>query len=194
MDFYSAYAQGFARVAACTIPIEIADPAANARTVLEQARACHDDGVAVAVFPELCLTGYSIDDLFLQDTVLQAVQAAIVEIAAGSTDLLPVIVVGAPLLHGTRVFNCAVVIHRGRVLGVSPKSYLPTDREFYERRWVAPGDDRRGSTITIRGLDKLDQRGGSLDQPEGVPFGPDLIFAAQDVPGEGERPSAGVAA
>ena len=182
MDFYSAYAQGFARVAACTIPVAIADPAANARTVLEQARACHDDGVAVAVFPELSLCGYSIDDLFLQDTVLEGVEAAIVEIAAGSADLLPVLVVGAPLVHGTRVLNCAVVIHRGRVLGVSPKSYLPTYREFYERRWFAPGDDRRGATIAIRGLDKLDQQRGELDQRDAVPFGPDLIFAAADLP------------
>ena len=63
MDFYSAYDQGFARVAACTLPVAIADPSANARAVLEQARACHDDGVAVAVFPELSLCGYSIDDL-----------------------------------------------------------------------------------------------------------------------------------
>ena len=172
MDFYSAYAHGFARVAACTIPVAIADPAANARTVLEQARACHDDGVAVAVFPELSLSGYAIDDLLLQDTLLSAVEAAIAEIAAGSADLLPVIVVGAPLVHGTRVLNCAIVIHRGRVLGVSPKSYLPTYREFYERRHFAPGDDRRGSAITIRGL----------DQREEVPFGPDLIFAASDLP------------
>ena len=171
MDFYSAYAHGFARVAACTIPVAIADPAANARTVLEQARACHDDGVAVAVFPELSLCGYAIDDLLLQDTLLAAVEAAIAEVVAGSADLRPVLVVGAPLVHGTRVLNCAVVIHGGRVLGVSPKSYLPTYREFYERRHFAPGDDRRGGTIAIRGL----------DQPE-VPFGPDLIFAATDLP------------
>ncbi len=169
MDFYSAYAHGFARVAACTIPVAIADPATNARTVLEQARACHEDGVAVAVFPELSLCGYSIDDLFLQDTLLGAVEAAIVEIVAASADLLPVIVVGAPLVHGTRVVNCAVVIHRGRVLGVAPKSYLPTYREFYERRWFAPGDDRRGSTIRLAGRE--------------VPFGPDLIFTATDLPG-----------
>jgi NAD+ synthase (glutamine-hydrolysing) len=65
VDFYSAYAQGFARVAAVTVPIAVADPAANARTVIEQARACHEDGVAVAVYPELCLSGYAIDDLFL---------------------------------------------------------------------------------------------------------------------------------
>ena len=72
MDFYSAYAQGFARVAACTIPVAIADPAANARTVLEQARACHEEGVAIALFPELALSGYAIDDLLLQDTLLAA--------------------------------------------------------------------------------------------------------------------------
>ncbi len=169
MDFYSAYDQGFARVAACTLPVAIADPAANARAVLEQARACHDDGVAVAVFPELTLCGYSIDDLLMQDTLLEAVDEAIRGVVEGSTDLLPVLVVGAPLVHGTRVLNCAVVIHRGQVLGVAPKSYLPTYREFYERRWFAPGDDRRGSTITIAGRE--------------VPFGPDLIFDATDVPG-----------
>ncbi len=169
MEFYSAYDQGFARVAACTIPVAIADPAANALTVLEQARACHEDGVAVAVFPELSLCGYAIDDLVLQDTLLAGVQDAITTVVEGSTDLVTMLVVGAPLVHGTRVLNCAVVIHRGRVLGVAPKSYLPTYREFYERRWFAPGDDRRGSTITIGGAE--------------VPFGPDLIFAAADVPG-----------
>ena len=169
MDFYSAYAHGFARVAACTVPVTVADPAANAASVIEQARACHDEGVAVAVFPELALSGYAIDDLLLQDTLLEGVLDAVAEIVAASVDLLPVLVVGAPLVHGTRVLNCAVVIHRGAVLGVAPKSYLPTYREFYERRHFAPGDDRRGSTITLHGVE--------------VPFGPDLIFSATDVPG-----------
>jgi NAD+ synthase (glutamine-hydrolysing) len=169
VEFYSAYAQGFARIAACTIPVEVADPATNARTVLAQARECHDEGVAVAIFPELALSGYAIDDLFLQDTLLDGVQEAVAELVEGSADLLPVLVVGAPLVHGTRVLNCAVVIHRGRVLGVAPKSYLPTYREFYERRWFAPGDDRRGTTIQVAGVD--------------VPLGPDLIFDATDVPG-----------
>ena len=122
MDFYSAYAQGFARVAACTIPIRVADPAANLRAVLEEARACHAEGVGVAVFPELCLTGYAIDDLFLADPLLDAVEAALGELVAASADLLPVIVVGAPLAHGNRVLNAAVVVHRGRVLGIAPKS------------------------------------------------------------------------
>jgi NAD+ synthase (glutamine-hydrolysing) len=169
MDFYSAYDQGFARVAACTLPVAIADPQANARAVLELARACHADGVAVAVFPELSMCGYSLDDLFLQDTLLESVEAAIADVVVGSADLTPVLVLGAPLVHGTRVLNCAVVVHRGRVLGVAPKSYLPTYREFYERRWFAPGDDRRGTTITLNGAE--------------VPFGPDMVFDATDVPG-----------
>ncbi|MCW2768057.1 MAG: synthetase, partial [Nocardioides sp.] len=168
MDFYSAYAHGFARVAACTIPIVVADPTSNVRTVLEQARLCHEDGVAVAIFPELCISGYAIDDLLLQDALLDAVEDAIAELVTASGDLLPVLVVGAPLVHGNRVINAAVVIHRGRILGVAPKSYLPTYREFYERRWFAPGDDLRGTT-TIAGQE--------------VPLGPDLLFEATDVRG-----------
>ncbi|KQZ70731.1 NAD(+) synthase [Nocardioides sp. Root151] len=168
MDFYSAYAQGFARVAACAVPVSIADPAANAATVIAQATECHQEGVAVALFPELCLTGYAIDDLLLQDTLLASTLSAIDDIVEASQDLLPVIVVGAPLVQGTRVLNCAVVIHRGSVLGVSPKSYLPTYREFYERRHFAPGDDRRDEWITLGG--------------DEVPFGPDLIFSAADLP------------
>lgn len=169
MDFYSAYAQGFARVAAVTLPVRLADPAANAAAVLEQARACHDDHVAVAVFPELCLTGYSIDDLFLQDALLASVEEAVAEIVAASVDLMSVLVVGAPLVQGNRVHNCAVVIHRGTILGVAPKSYLPNYREFYERRWFAPGDDRELEWITVAGHD--------------VRFGPDLVFRCLDVPG-----------
>ena len=168
VDFYSAYAHGFARVAACTVPLRVADPATNAAAVLDQARACSDDGVAVAIFPELCLSGYAVDDLFLQDPLLDAVTDAIAELVAASADLLPVLVVGAPIAHGNRVLNCAVVIHRGRVLGVAPKSYLPTYREFYERRWFAPGDDVRG-TIVLAGQE--------------APIGPDLLFEAEDVRG-----------
>jgi NAD+ synthase (glutamine-hydrolysing) len=168
VDFKSAYAHGFARIAACTVPVAIADPRTNAATVLAEARACHDEGVAVAIFPELCLTGYSIDDLFLQDTLLEATQTAIADLVEASTELRPVLVVGAPLRKGNRVYNCAVVIHRGSVLGVAPKSFLPTYREFYEARWFAPGEDQRGEWIRV----------GEHE----VPFGPDLIFRAADVP------------
>ncbi len=169
MDFTSAYAHGFARVAACTVPIQVADPETNARAVLDEARACHDEAVAVAIFPELCLSGYAIDDLFLQDPLLDGVLAALDTIVTASAELRPVLVVGAPLAHGNRVLNCAVVVHRGKVLGVSPKSYLPTYREFYERRHFAPGDDRRAATLVMDGVE--------------VPFGPDLLFRATDVPG-----------
>jgi NAD+ synthase (glutamine-hydrolysing) len=169
MDFHSLYAHGFARIAACTVPIRLADPPANAAAILEEARACSDEGVAVAVFTELGLVGYSIEDLLLQDAVLDGVLEALGTIVRASQDLLPLLVVGAPLRHGPRVHNCAVAIHRGRVLGVVPKSYLPTYREFYERRQLAPGDDARGATIRLLG--------------EEVPFGPDLLLEAEDVPG-----------
>ena len=168
MDFYSAYRQGFVRVAACTQHTTIADPAANAESVLRLARDCHDDSVALAVFPELTLSGYSIEDILMQDALLDAVEEALVEVVAASVVLLPVLVVGAPLRRGHRIYNTAVVIHRGRVLGVAPKSYLPTYREFYERRQVAAGDDQRG-VIRLGGAE--------------VPFGPDLLFAAADMPG-----------
>jgi NAD+ synthase (glutamine-hydrolysing) len=167
VDFYSAYRHGFVRLAACTHHTTLADPAANVESVLRMARDCHDDGVALAVFPELTLSGYSIEDILLQDGLLDAVEVALVDVVAASVELLPVLVVGAPLRHRHRVYNTAVVIHRGTVLGVAPKSYLPNYREFYERRQMAAGDDVIG-TIRVAGAD--------------VPFGPDLLFAATDLP------------
>jgi len=168
MDFYSAYRQGFVRVAACTHHTALADPAANAESVLRMARDCHDENVALAVFPELTLSGYSIEDILLQDALLDAVEDALLDIVAASAELLPVLVVGAPLRYQHRIYNTAVVIHRGRALGVAPKSYLPTYREFYERRQMAAGDEVRGAI-----------RMGDVD----VPFGPDLLFTAADMPG-----------
>ena len=168
MDFYSAYRHGFVRVAACTHRTVLADPAANAESVLRIARANHDDSVAVTIFPELTLSGYSIEDILLQDSLLDAVEDALLDIVAASADLFGVFVVGAPLRYLHRIYNTAVVIHRGAVLGVVPKSYLPTYREFYERRQVAAGDDVHG-TIRIGGAD--------------APFGTDLLFTADDVPG-----------
>ena len=170
MDFYSAYRHGFVRVAACTHRTVLADPAANAESVLRIARECHDEGVAIAVFPELTLSGYSLEDILMQDTLLDAVEAAVADVITGSADLLPVLVVGAPLRHLHRIYNTAVVIHRGVILGVAVKSYLPTYREFYERRQIAPGDDMAGM-IRLNGMDTE------------VPFGPDLLFDALDVPG-----------
>ena len=169
MDFRSAYAHGFARIAACTLPTALADPATNAARILDVAAQCHADAVAVAVFPELCVSGYSLEDLFLQESLLDATQEALRAIVEASRDLLPVLVVGAPLRNGARLYNGAVVIHRGTILGVAPKAYLPNYREFYEKRHFAAGDAERGATITVAGID--------------VPFGTDLLFAASDIPG-----------
>ena len=87
LPFESAYRHGFARVAACTIPVAVADPATNAEAVLAAARECDADAVAIAVFPELCLSGYAIDDLVMQDALLDGVASAIERIVAASVDL-----------------------------------------------------------------------------------------------------------
>jgi NAD+ synthase (glutamine-hydrolysing) len=166
--FYSLYSQGFARVAVCRIAIHLSAPDRNATAVLQMARQCHEKGVALAVFTELTLSGYSIEDLLLQDALLDAVGHAIDRIGRESMDFDTVLVVGAPLRHLDRIYNTAIVLHRGRILGVVPKSYLPNYREFYERRQVAAGEGVRGE-IDI----------GQFR----VPFGNDLLFAAADLPG-----------
>ena len=139
MEFTSLYEHGFARVAACTFPVALGDPATNVERIVEQVRLCHDDGAAVALFPELSLSGYSLDDLLLQDVLLDAVDEAIVRLAKATKKLRPVIVVGAPVADDTALFNAAIVIHRGKVLGVATKSYLPNYREFYEKRHFVGG-------------------------------------------------------
>jgi NAD+ synthase (glutamine-hydrolysing) len=169
MSFRSLYAHGFARVAACTIVSSAANPAANARAILAEAQSVHAEGAVLAVFPELCVSGYAIDDLLMQDVVLDAVHLALAEIAEGSRDLLPILLVGAPLRFGERLFNTAVVIHRGRILGVVPKIHIPNYREFYEKRHFASGAGTEGGNIRLNGAE--------------VPFGPDLIFEAEDLPG-----------
>ena len=125
--------------------------------------------MAVALFPELSLTGYAIDDLLGQDALLDAVHDGLDQLIQASTDLLPVLIVGAPLRHRARLFNTAVVIHRGEVLGVVPKLHLPNYREFYERRQFASGHGITGLQITVAGRT--------------APFGTDLLFAATDVEG-----------
>ena len=169
IEFRSAYDQGFARVAAVTLPVTLADPAANAAAVIERARDLGDDGVCLAVFPELGLTGYSIDDLLLSDVLLSETLAAIETIRAASAGFLPAVVVGAPLREGGRLFNCAVVIAGGAVRGAAPKSYPPAYREFYEKRHFACGAGA--------GVDRIDINGVR------VPFGTGLLFGVDDVPG-----------
>ena len=174
-NFHSAYDQGFARVAACTTTVHIGDPASNMAGLLDTCRELDSRDVAVAVFPELCLTGYAIDDLLLQDVLLDAVLDAIETLRQASRDLFPVVVVGAPLQRGNRLYNCAVVVHRGQVLGVVPKSYLPNYREFYEKRHFAAGAGTSG-IIDLSGRQK--SHVASID----VPFGTDQLFQASDLP------------
>ena len=169
MSFLSAYRHGFARVAACTIRSALADPPANAASILGVARDCHARGAAVAVFPELALSAYSIEDLLLQDALLDGVERAVAEVIDASRGLLPLLVFGAPVRHAGRVYNTALVVHRGRLLGVLPKTYLPNYREFYERRQVAAGDGAPPGDVRFAG--------------QVAPFGSDLLFAAEDVPG-----------
>ena len=203
IEFLSAYDQGFARVAAVTLPVVPVDPAANAAAIIEQARTLAEDGVCLAAFPELCLTGYAIDDLLLSDVLLSDVLAAIETLRAASADLLTALVVGAPLRLGDRLYNCALVIQGGRVRGVAPKSYLPTYREFYEKRHFAPGDAlpagvesielpgvRGGSdgaerTESTDGAGRAGSAGsaGSAEPAARVPFGANLLFEVEDVPG-----------
>jgi NAD+ synthase (glutamine-hydrolysing) len=173
MSFHALYRHGFARLAACTTRIALADPAANAESVLSAARDCHARGAAVAVFPELGLSGYAIDDLLLQDVLLDAVEEAVARVVAESAGLLPLLLIGAPLRYQGRIYNCALAIHRGRLLGVVPKMHLPNYREFYERRWFASGTGTEGGTI------RLGPSGGGIE----APFGPDLLFDAEDIQG-----------
>ena len=194
IEFLSAYDQGFARVAAVTLPVVPVDPAANASAIIEQARTLAEDGVCLAAFPELCLTGYAIDDLLLSDVLLSDVLAAIETLRAASADLLTALVVGAPLRLGDRLYNCALVIQGGRVRGVAPKSYLPTYREFYEKRHFAPGDALPAGVESIElpgvrsgsdGAERTESADGSGDtEPVArVPFGANLLFEVEDVPG-----------
>ena len=169
MSFESLYTHGFARVAACTVGTSIADPAANAETILRMARDMDSQAVAVAVFPELGVSGYAIGDLLQQATLLDAAEEALQTISLGSRDLMPLLLVGAPLRHGGTLYNCAVVIHRGQILGVVPKIHLPNYREFYEPRHFASGSDANGNQIRVGG--------------QTIPFGTDLLFAAEDVRG-----------
>ena len=166
--FNSLYSHGFVRVAAAVPNVRIADPAFNAQRTLELARAASEAHAGLVLFPELGLSGYAIDDLLHQQSLTDAVLEAIATIASESESLEPVIVVGAPLEAERGLFNTAVVIHRGRVLGVVPKSYLPEYLEYYEKRQFRAAREAISGQIRLLGED--------------VPFGADLLFECRDLP------------
>jgi NAD+ synthase (glutamine-hydrolysing) len=165
MDFFSPYRHEFVRIAACVPGVAVADPAFNADETLALLKQGHADHVGLMVFPELGLSAYAIDDLLLQDALLDAVRAQLARLVEASRGLMPVFAVGAPLQHDGRLYNCAVVIHDGQVLGVVPKTFLPNYREFYERRWFTSGAGLKGLTMTVAG--------------QVAPFGVDLLFESQ---------------
>jgi NAD+ synthase (glutamine-hydrolysing) len=165
LPFQSPYAHGFVRLAVCVPRLRPADPVYNTDAMLELLHQAHEASAAIALFPELGVSAYAIDDLLLQQTLLDAVERQIVRLVAASRALGPTFAVGAPLAHRGRLYNCAVVIQGGAILGVVPKTYLPNYREFYERRWFAPGACVVDETMDLAGGE--------------VPFGVDLLFEAK---------------
>ena len=186
MEFRSVYDQGFARIAAVTAPVAPANPAKNAQTTIDLLHEAQAQGVAVAVFPELNLTGYAIDDLFLQEVLLEQTLAAIESVRQASAELTVMAVVGAPLRQGNRLYNCALAIQGGRVYAVAPKTFLPNYREFYEKRHFASGANASATSITLPGVG--DGPAASAAAPANpssavVPFGNKLLLDFPHIPG-----------
>ncbi len=160
--FHSIYSHGFVRTAVCVPRVRVADPAYNAEQTIRLAEQASAASAALAVFPELGLSAYANDDLFHQDALLESVADAVSRVADASQDLTPALAVGAPLRVGAALFNCAVVIYRGRILGIVPKSYLPNYAEFYEKRQFTRAAAALRKEARFRNI--------------AVPFGNDLIF------------------
>jgi len=167
-DFAAIHSHGLVRVAAATPAVATAEPARNAEGTIALAREAHAAGVDVVVYPELGLSSYAIEDLHLQDALLDAVEEAITAVCEATADLGPLLLVGAPLRRRGKLYNAALAISHGRVLGAVPKTFLPNYREYYEKRWFASGAGVTGLDIQVAG--------------QSVPFGTDLIFAATDLP------------
>src|SRR5262245_29701272 len=160
--FESIYSHGFVRAALCVPSLRVADPAYNLERTLDLAHQASDANAAIALFPELGLSAYSNEDLFHQDALLDASKAALARLVKETAGLTPVLVVGVPLRFEGKLFNCAAIVYRGRVLGIVPKTYLPNYREFYEKRQFTSGRHAASREVPLLG--------------ERVPFGNDLVF------------------
>ncbi|HEY2260014.1 MAG TPA: NAD(+) synthase [Solirubrobacteraceae bacterium] len=166
--FRSPYHHNFVRVAAAVPHVRVGNPEFNAGRTVELARRADADSAALVIFPELGLSAYSSEDLFHQQALLDAVAAALEQIVRASAELRPVLVVGAPAQAEGGLFNIAIILHRGRILGAVPKSFLPEYHEYYEKRQFRAARDLIADEITLLG--------------ETVPFGADLLFACRDLP------------
>jgi NAD+ synthase (glutamine-hydrolysing) len=165
--FESIHRHGFVRAAAASPTGSSGDVTFNVDQAIALARDADSKGCDLVVFPELNISSYAVDDLFMQEAFLDAVEDGIARFRDASRALSPVLVIGAPLRRNGRLYNCALVVARGRIIGVVPKSFLPNYREYYEKRWFVSGVGLNGIDIAVAG--------------ETVPFGTDLIFAAEDL-------------
>ena len=161
---------GFIKTAAGTIDVQVADVQTNTDTILTRVRQADAAGVDLLTLPELCLTGYTCGDLFFSDCLLGAVEPALARILEQTAALSTVFTVGLPLRFGGKLYNCAAVVHAGRLLGVVPKTYLPNYGEFYEQRQFSSASVLGGNIydLTLCG--------------QSVPFGTDLLFACAELP------------
>ncbi|HEY2006690.1 MAG TPA: nitrilase-related carbon-nitrogen hydrolase, partial [Solirubrobacteraceae bacterium] len=166
--FATPYSHGFVRVASAVPHQRVGNPAFNVRRTLALAADADRAHAALVIFPELGLASYTSEDLFRQDALLDSVLEGLGRIVEASRELRPVIVVGAPLRAEGGLFNTAIIVHRGRILGVTPKSFIPEYREFYEKRQFRAARDLVRAELNLLG--------------QTVPFGPDVIFACRDIP------------
>ena len=160
---------GFLKAAALSPALRVADCVYNTRQIIAQLREAAGRGVKLAVFPEFCLTGYTCGDLFLSALLLDAAETALTGICAHTQNCDPVVVLGVPLRAGGKLYNCAAVLHRGRILGVVPKTWLPNYDVFAEKRCFTSAAAYSGpGCVTIGG--------------EEVPFGAGLVFGCAQMP------------
>ncbi len=157
---------GFVKVAAVTPDIRVADVAFNKDQIISKLTEAAEEGAKVIVFPELCITGYTCSDLFLQDVLLEEARKGIVEIAKATESIDALVFVGAPLTVDGELYNVAVSMNRGKILGFTTKTFLPNYGEFYEMRQF-----RRGPEVARK----------ILFEGQEIPFGPKLLFAARDM-------------
>lgn len=169
LPFHDLYRHGFARVAVGVPRCRVADPAFNAEQTLALWREAEARGACLVAFPELGLSAYTCDDLFHQRALLDACEAALAQLVEASRSLSAVAIVGMPVRADHALFNAAVVVHGGRLLGVVPKTYLPNYGEFYEARQFVPAGHAVSTQLLLAG--------------QAAPFGADLLFEAQDLGG-----------
>lgn len=159
---------GFVKVAALTPKIRVADPAWNAEAILEKIKEAQENKAKIMVFPELCITGFTCQDLFLQERMLEEAKKALLRIKDGSRDVEALIFVGLPLERDGKLYNVAAALFKGKILGFVPKMCLPNYAEFYEVRHFVSGEEKPEDFIF---------------EGEKIPFGSHLLFSCANMPG-----------